>query len=342
MSWTTSQIAERIDGQIDGPADLPIVGMTDMANATEGRITFIRDEKHAERWPSCGASAAIVPRNLKLEPGEGKSLIRVTIADLAVAQTLELFAPPPPRPAPGVHHTAVIDASATVGQNVAIGPYVVIGGNSTIGDGTVIHANVSISEEVTIGSECTIWSGTVIRERCSLGDKCVIHPNVTIGSDGFGYRPSPDGSSIIKIPQIGRVEIGNRVEIGSGTCIDRGTFGPTTIGDDTKIDNLCQIAHNCKIGRCVIIAGQTGIAGSVTIGDGAMFGGGVGVKDHLTIGAGAKLGGRSALMNDVPPGENWGGYPAKPGKIARREVAAVAKLPDLIKKLREYEQRAAQ
>jgi UDP-3-O-[3-hydroxymyristoyl] glucosamine N-acyltransferase len=157
---------------------------------------------------------------------------------------------------------------------------------------------------------------------------------VTIGADGFGYRPSPDGHGIVKIPQIGTVKIGDGVEIGSGSCVDRGKFSATTIGDGTKIDNLVQIAHNCKLGRFCVMAGQSGLAGSVTLGDGVMMGGGARVKDHVTIGDGAKLGGNAGVISDVAPGKTVLGVPADDHRQTLRRWAAQKQLPDLIKQMK--------
>jgi UDP-3-O-[3-hydroxymyristoyl] glucosamine N-acyltransferase len=164
-----------------------------------------------------------------------------------------------------------------------------------------------------------------------MGDYCIIHPNVTIGSDGFGYRPSPDGLGLVKIPQIGTVEIGDGVEIGAGSCVDRGKFGATTIGDSTKIDNLVQIAHNCKIGRSCVMTGQCALAGSVTLGDGVIMGGRAGVRDHVTVGAGAKLGAGTVVLSDVAPGKTLLGFPAGDYRQTLRIWAAQKQLPDLIK-----------
>ena len=183
-------------------------------------------------------------------------------------------------------------------------------------------------------SETIIWSGTVIRERCCIGNYCIIHPNVTIGADGFGYRPSPDGRGLVKIPQIGTVEIGDDVEIGAGSCVDRGKFSATSIGDGTKIDNLVQIAHNCKLGRSCVMAGQSGLSGSVTLGDGVIMGGRAGVKDHVTVGAGVKLGGYTGVISDVAPGKTLLGSPADDYRQTLRLWAAQKQLPDLIKQMK--------
>ena len=228
----------------------------------------------------------------------------------------------------------MIAESATIGSGVAVGPYCVIGRDVTIGDGTALHGRVSIMDRCTVGSACELFPGVVLREDSQVGEQTMIHANAVIGSDGFGYTPSADGRQIIKIPHLCGVTIGAYVEIGAGTCIDRGKFSPTTIGDGTKIDNMCQIGHNARIGRGCLIAGQAGLAGSVTIGDGVQLGGNVGVRDNVSIGDGAQIAAYAAVMEDVPAGAAYGGYPAQEIRQALREVAAVRKLPDLIKQLR--------
>src|SRR6185503_14756584 len=215
----------------------------------------------------------LVSKNLKLEPGPGKALIRVSNADLAMVQLLELFQPQPPALEPGIHASAVVHPTATIGTQAAIGANCTIGKNVVLGARVKIYPNVCIFDDSLIGADTVIWSGTVIRERSRIGKNCLFHPNVSIGADGFGFRPSPDGKSIVKIPQIGIVVIGDNVEIGAGTCVDRGKYGATVIGDHCKIDNLVQIAHNCKLGHSCILAGKSGLAGSVTLGNGVVIAG---------------------------------------------------------------------
>lgn len=331
---TTRQIADHVKGQLIGSGDIDITDMNNLADATAAQISFIRDSSHADGWKTSNASAALVGPNIELEPGDGKALIRVDNADLAVALVLELIAPPRIEPALGIHDSAVISKSARLGSNVRIGPHCVIESGVTIGDNCVLHTNITIMAHSSLGNDCIIYPGAVIRERCTIGQRCIIHPNVVIGADGFGFRPSADGKSVVKIPQIGTVRIGHDVEIGAGTCIDRAKFSQTVIGDYTKIDNLCQIAHNCVIGRCCIIAGQVGLSGSVTVGDGVMLGGKAAVKDQITIGQGAMIAGGAMVMNDVPAHATWGGYPAQDLRLTLREVAAVRKLPDFMKSMR--------
>jgi UDP-3-O-[3-hydroxymyristoyl] glucosamine N-acyltransferase len=334
MPFTTQDIASRVGGELHGPGDVALHGVNALGAAVPGELTFIGDARHTAGWATSKASAALVKRGLTVERGEGRSLILVDDADLAMAQVLGLFAPQPPQVTPGVHPTAVVDATATLGIDCRIGPHVYVGPHAKLGDRCILHANASLLDHATLGDECVIWPGAVVRERCTLGRRCIVHPNAVIGSDGFGYRPSADGSSLVKVPQIGTVRIGDDVEIGAGTCIDRAKFAATVLGDGCKIDNLVQIGHNCVLGRCVIVAGQAAIAGSVTIGDGAIIGGAAMIPDHVTIGAGARVAGASALISSVPPGETWAGYYAQPRGAYMRQMAMLRRLPELVKQLR--------
>ncbi len=334
MTLTTKQITHLVNGQLTGPNDIIINSLQSLDLAGQGQLTFIGDQSHANRWQDSNASAALIQSNITIQNSTNRALITVDNVDLAMTQILQHFMPDPVLPQQGIHHSSIIDPSADIPDSARIGPHCVIGPNVTIGDNSVIHANVTIHDNSSIDNNTTIWSGTVIRERSYIGNNSIIHANVSIGSDGFGYRPSPDGKSIVKTPHLAGVRIGNHVEIGSGTCIDRGKFVDTQIGDHTKIDNLVQIAHNCVIGKAVIIAGLCGIAGSVTIHDGVTLGGQCGIADQLTIGAGATLAACSQLMNNVPPGETWLGSPATEASIARRQYVAIRKLPTLIKTIR--------
>jgi UDP-3-O-[3-hydroxymyristoyl] glucosamine N-acyltransferase len=334
MPLTTGQIAELVCGELTGPPDVTIRTMQRIDAADPDQITFVIDARYAQQWSGCRAGAVLAARDLALQPSNGQAIIRVDYVDAAVIRVLEALAPPAVLPQLGIHPSAVVEPTATLGENVRVGPLCYVGGHSRIGDGAVLHANVMVLDECSIGAGTVLWSGVVIRERCSIGPRCILHPNTSIGADGFGYRPAPDGRGVVKVPQIGTVVIGEDVEIGANTCVDRAKFGTTEIGDGTKIDNLCQIAHNCRVGRCVIMAGGCAVAGSAVIGDGAILGGNVGVKDHVTIGAGAKIMGYAAVMNDVPPGETWGGYPAREARVAAREYASMRHLPELVKLLR--------
>ena len=331
---TTEQINQAVNGTLDGSPTIMIEGIEQISEATTNQLTFIGDKKYIKLWDQSDASAAIVNDNLDVEPGQDRALIRVADADLALAGALRLFETSPPKCGPGIHSTAVIDSTAVFGEGTAIGAGCYIGPGVIIGDNTKLYPNVTVLDKTSIGSNTIIWSGTVIRERCRIGNCCIIHPNVTIGADGFGYRPSPDGQGLVKIPQIGTVKIGDGVEIGAGSCIDRGKFSATTIGDGTKIDNLVQIGHNCRLGQFCVMAGQSGLAGSVTLGNGVVMGGGARVKDHITIGDGTKLGGNTGVMRDVAPGKTLLGLPADDHRQTLRLWSAQKQLPDIIKQMK--------
>ncbi len=332
--YTIEQINKAVNGTLDGSPTITITSVEQISEATENQLTFIGEKKYIKLWERSSASAAIIKESLDAEPGQGRALIRVADFDLALTDALRLFEKPPPRCGPGIHATAVVDATAVIGEGAAIGAGCYLGPGVVIGANTRLYPNVTVLDDTRIGSGTIIWPSTVIRERCRIGDNCIIHPNVTIGADGFGFMPSPDGQGLVKIPQIGGVEIGDGVEIGAGSCVDRGKFSTTRIGDGTKIDNLVQIAHNCKLGRCCVMAGQSGLAGSVTLGDGVMMGGGARVKDHVTVGDGVKLGGNAGVMKDVAPGKTLIGFPAGEYREILRLWAAQKQLPDLIRQMK--------
>jgi len=334
QSFSIEEINKLIRGTVTGNPMVSITGVEHVSEATENQLTFIGQKKYVKLWQQSSASAAIVKDSLDIEPGQDRALISVADADLAMSLVLEMFAPEPPKCEVGIHSTAVVDSTAKIGTGAAIGFGCYIGPGVVIGDHAKLYPNVSVLDDTSIGSETIVWSGTVIRERCHIGKRCIIHPNVTIGADGFGYRPSPDGRGLVKIPQIGTVEIGDDVEIGAGSCVDRGKFSATSIGDATKIDNLVQIAHNCKLGRSCVMAGQSALSGSVTLGDGVIMGGSSGVSDHVTVGAGAKIGVGTAVLKDVPPGKTLLGHPADDYRKTLRVWASLKQIPDLIKQLK--------
>nr|NQU91623.1 UDP-3-O-(3-hydroxymyristoyl)glucosamine N-acyltransferase [Bacteroidota bacterium] len=325
-SFTIKEINGIIKGELVGDTNLQIEGPEELERAGKNHITFIGSRKYVRLWETSSACAAIVDEKLKIEPGENRALIRVKNADLAMAGLLEVFDPGPPQFDEDIHPTAVVHQSATIGKDCKIGAGCFVGKDVVLGDGVVLYPNVTILNETKIGNGTVIWSGTVIRERCEIGNNCIFHTNASIGADGFGYRPSEDGRGLIKIPQIGNVVIGNGVEIGANSCVDRGKFSSTIIGDGCKIDNLVQIAHNCVMGRFCIMAGNSGLAGSVTLGDGVVIGGSASIKDHTTIHSGAVVGAGSGVMNDVPAGKIVLGYPATDAREMLKQWVAIRKL----------------
>ncbi len=325
-SYTINEINEILEGELVGDTSQQICGPEELEKAGNNHISFIGNKKYVHLWETSKACAAIVDEKLEIEPGLNRALIKVKNADLAMAKLLEVFDPGSPQFDTDTHSTAVVHESATIGKDCKIGAGCYVGKDVVLGDAVVLFPNVTILDETKIGNGTVIWPGTVIRERCEIGSYCIFHINVSIGADGFGYRPAEDGRGLVKIPQIGNVVIGNGVEIGANSCVDRGKFSSTIIGDGCKIDNLVQIAHNCILGRSCIMAGNSGLAGSVTLGDGVIIGGSASIVDHLTIHSGAVVGGGSGVMSDVPPGKTVLGYPARDARDMLRQWVAMRKL----------------
>ena len=335
LKHSLQDIAKYIDAEILNPADIIVTGLNYANQAKENELTLINKDEHIKLLASSKACAALITKELKDKVSDinDKPILVVDNADLAMAKVLELFSQQNPTQN-GIHPNAVIEATASIGKNVSIGAGTYIGRNVTIGDGTIIYANASIYDNAQIGTQCIIWPNVNIRERTQIGAFCRLYSGCNIGSDGFGYRPSEDGKSVVRVPHIGNVIIGSYVDVGSGTCIDNAKFGSTIIGDYTKIDNLVQIGHNVIIGKGCMICGQAGISGSVNIGDGAIIAGNAGVKDHVNIGAGAQVGAKSGVMKDVGAGERVMGYPAYEGRELMKQWAAIKHLPETMKKLK--------
>ena len=325
-SYSIAEINSVVKGELVGETSAAINAPEQLEKAQEGEITVIGNRKYAKLWDNSNASAAVIDEKIALEPGDNRVLIRVPNADLAMAQILELFDPGLPAFEEEIHPTAVVHETASLGKGCKIGANCYVGKNVVLGEGTVLYPNVTIMDDTTIGNGCIIWSGTVIRERTEIGHLCIFHTNVSIGADGFGFRPSPDGRGLVKIPQIGNVVIGNAVEIGANSCVDRGKFSSTIVGDGCKIDNLVQIAHNSIMGRSCIMAGHSGLAGSVTLGDGVVIGGSASIKDHLTLGSGVTVGAGSGVAADVAPGKTVLGYPAADSREMLKQWLALRKL----------------
>ncbi|WP_366183681.1 UDP-3-O-(3-hydroxymyristoyl)glucosamine N-acyltransferase [Flavobacterium ovatum] len=330
-SYSILEINEVLQGIILGDTQQNITAPEQLEVASNTEISFIGNKKYEKLWATSNACVAIVNEDISIEPGENRAFIKVKNADLAMSQILELFAFPMPEFDSEIHPSATIDITATISTGVKVGAGCYVGPKVVIGKNSIIYPNTTILDGTTIGENTVIWSGTVVRERCHIGNNCIIHPNATIGADGFGFRPCPE-RGLVKIPQIGNVIIGNNVEIGANSCVDRGKFSSTVIGDGCKIDNLVQIGHNSKLGRFCIMAGNSGLAGSVTLGNGVMIGGSASIKDHTTIGDGAIVGAGSGVTGDIPAGKTMLGYPAVEARDALKQWAILKRLVNDSKK----------
>ncbi|MCI2228340.1 UDP-3-O-(3-hydroxymyristoyl)glucosamine N-acyltransferase [Polaribacter sp. MSW13] len=325
-SYSISEINNILKGELIGDTDQTIIGPEEIQKANANQITFIGSKKYTKYWEDSKACAALVSKDVEILPGDNRVFIKVKNVDLAMAKVLELFTLMPPVFETEIHPTAVIHKTAKIGKGSKIGANCYLGKDVELGKNVVLYPNVCVFDETCIGDNTIVWSGTVIRERCIIGSNCIFHTNVSIGADGFGYRPSEDGQQLVKIPHIGNVIIGNSVEIGANSCVDRAKFSSTIIGDGCKIDNLVQIAHNSVMGRSCIMAGHSGLAGSVTLEDGVIIGGSASIKDHTTIHSGATICAGSGVIGDVEAGKTVLGYPAQDARDMLKQWATVRRI----------------
>jgi len=313
--------------------ELEIEGVASLLEARSGDVTFYGNPRYLSQLRASRATAVIVPRGF--EEKIGPVLIKVDNPSAAFALAVATFAPAEFQVAPGIHPSAVVASTAVLGNDVSIGPLAVVDDDVAIGAGTKIGGGCYLGREASLGEGCTIHPNVTIRERCTLGNRVIVQPGAVIGSCGFGYELQ--NGKHVKIPQTGIVEIGNDVEIGANTTIDRARFGRTVIGEGSKIDNLVQIAHNVQIGSHSIICAQVGIAGSTRIGSYVTLAGQVGLAGHIEIGDKAIIGAQSGLSKNVPAGDMVIGAPAKPMKEWKQNNFYISQLGKLYERVKELE-----
>lgn len=332
-----SELAEQTFASIEtGSPDLEITSASGLDIAQPGDVTFLANPKYTPQIKETKASAIFLNEKETIERSD-IAVLRTKDPYLAYTRALRLFYPESDFVA-GVHSTAVIDETADIALNVAVGAYVVIGARAKIASGVRIMPNVTIYEDVEIGENTLIHSGVSIRENTVIGRNCTVYNNATIGCDGFGYARDEE-KRWLKIPQVGRVVIEDDVEIGANTAIDRASVGETRIKRGAKLDNLVQIGHACVIDEDALICSQTGLAGSSVIGKRVILAGQVGVAGHLTIGDDAVCTAQTGVPNDIEPGKLMSGYPAVENREWLRSSAAIRKLGEYAKRLRELEKR---
>lgn len=318
-----------VQGRVLGAEDRVITGARPLSHAGPEDISFIEDPRRLKDLATCSAQVLLVPRGLEIP---GRTVIEVADPMLAFVRIYqEMYGSLQP-PAPGIDSRAAIHPSARIGRDVRIEAFVYIGEGAVIGDRCRLHAGVYIGRQCQLGDDVILYPHVVVYEGCRIGHRVVIHAHSVIGADGFGYRLVQ--GQHVKVAQLGTVEIGDDVEIGACTTIDRGTFEPTTIGQGTKIDNLVQIGHNCRIGRHNLLVSQVGIAGSSSTGDYVVIAGQAGVVDHVHIGDRAVVGAQAGVTKDVPAGACVLGSPARPEREVKAMVMSLEKLPQIRRDMR--------
>jgi UDP-3-O-[3-hydroxymyristoyl] glucosamine N-acyltransferase len=333
---TVREIAAKLPAEFTGDGSVAITGVAGIRYAREGEIAFVSQSRYAADAATTKASALIV--GLDWDHPSSVALIKVAKPEAAFVEIARCFAPPAVVYAPGIHPTAVIAPDASVGKDVHIGPYCVVGAGAVLGDRCVLVSHNFIGAGVQLGEDGLLYPMVSIREHVKIGRRVILHNGVVIGSDGFGYDVDAQGVRT-KVPQIGIVELGDDVEVGANSTIDRARFGKTIIGNGVKIDNLVIVAHNCSIGdHCVLVA-QVGVAGSSIVGHHSILAGQSGLVGHLEIGPGSMVLARAGVTKDFPAKSVVTGFPAVPHKEFAERQASINRLPQLKKKVAALEAR---
>jgi UDP-3-O-[3-hydroxymyristoyl] glucosamine N-acyltransferase len=329
------ELAAALGGTLEGDPNLHITGIAGLEDAAPGTLVRVEAPRYLAAANDTPAAALLAPEGLE---GVAKPCIRVAQVKLAYIRALELFARPEHSPE-GVHRTAVVDESAQIAEGCSIGAGVVIGPGTRIGAGVVLHPHVVVMENVEIGPGCVLYPCVVVYPRTVLGERVRVHAGSVLGSDGYGYEW--DGTRHVKRPHLGRLRVGDDVEIGANSTLDRATTGETVIGPGTKIDNLVQVAHNVRLGAHCLLVSQAGVAGSTVLGNGVVIGGQSAVKDNLTVADGVYVIGKGGVWGDLRSAGMYSGNPARPHSEEIRIQASLGRLPDLLKRVKELERRLA-
>jgi UDP-3-O-[3-hydroxymyristoyl] glucosamine N-acyltransferase len=328
MKFTATQIADILEGEIDGNKNVEVYKLSKIEEGEEGSLTFLSNPKYMQYIYETKASIAIVNKDFVPEKEIETTLIKVDDAYKAFSTLLEFYNQVKLNKI-GISKYSEISESTSIGENLYLGSFSTIGNDVKIGDNVKIYPNVTIGDNVVIGNDTTIFSGVTIYSETIIGNNCVIHSGSIIGSDGFGFAPNEDGT-FSKVPQIGNVIIEDNVDIGAATTIDRATLGSTIIRKGVKLDNQIQVAHNVEIGKNTVIAAQTGIAGSTKIGENCMIGGQVGIVGHLTIGNNVRVQAQAGIAKNIKDNDVIQGTPAFGYSDFNKSYVYFKKLPDLV------------
>jgi UDP-3-O-[3-hydroxymyristoyl] glucosamine N-acyltransferase len=327
---TARAIADIVGGELRGDELTEVTSVAPLGRAQADQLTFLGDGRYAAALIESTAGVVLVTPELADTPGKVKSRVIVAKPQAALLDLIPMLYRGELK-TPSIHPTAQIGRGAKIGSGVSLDAYAVVGDDATVADGAWIGAHSVVGNGVSVGANSRLHPHVTLYSGAIVGERVVLHSGVRIASDGFGYVFT--GGAHTKIPHIGRCLVENDVEIGANTTIDRGSIDDTVIGAGTKIDNLVQIGHNVRVGKLCLIMAQVGIAGSARIGDGTVLAGQAGLGGHINIGAGAKIAGQSGVFGDVPAGESWSGYPARPHRESLRATGALFKLANMVKDL---------
>ncbi len=333
--FTAQDLVDRFGGVIVGNPQSVILRLGSLAEADHESLSFLANPKYRQQLKESRAGVVLIQDSARGELASNATAIVCDQPYLYYAKVSQLFAPQ--RPYAGIHPSANIHPTASIGTNVSIGANVTIEAGAKIGDDAVLMANVVIGADSSVGVASLLYANVTVYHECVVGNHCILHSGVVIGADGFGFAPASDGWQ--KIAQLGRAVIGNYVEIGANTCIDRGAIGDTQIGDGCKLDNQIQIAHNVKIGANTVMAACVGVAGSAVIGSGCMIGGAAGILGHLTVADGVTISAMSLVTRSISePGMYTGVFPLMPNKDWERSAVIVRQLDQLRARIKALEE----
>lgn len=335
--FRVGDLAARVGGTVEGDPEAVVTGIAPVEEAGPGDLTFVTSRAWERALSGARPTAILAPEGLLADGAPAEALIRVRDPQVAVGRLLPLFYPGTDGDGAtaGVHPTAVLGEGVRLGESVAVGAYSVLEAGCEIGDGTVLGPHVHVGPGAVIGRACAIDGSATILGSVHMGDRVRVHPGVRLGTDGYGY--GEEEGRPVKIPQVGRCVIGDDVEIGANSTVDRGALGDTVIGAGTKLDNLVHVGHNVRIGENCMIVAQVGVAGSTEIGDRVQLAGQAGIAGHLSIGEGARIAAQAGVIGDVPAGATYSGYPARPHSEAMRASAALFRLPELLRRVHRLE-----
>jgi UDP-3-O-[3-hydroxymyristoyl] glucosamine N-acyltransferase len=333
VSFTLAEItAITRPSRTQGATTETIRGIASLGSAEKGDITFLGNMKYKAAVAATRATVVLVPTDYVGSPGAGQVHLAVENPSVALARLCSRIEQALwPKPAAGIHPSAVVEAGAVVAASATVGPLCVIESGARVGERTYLQAGVFVGRAAVVGDDCWLMPSSVVQAECTVGTRVRLHPGVVIGADGFGYELVAGRHE--KVPQVGTAIIGDDVEIGSNSTVDRSRFGATAVGEGTKIDNLVQVGHNVVIGKHCLICAQVGIAGSVTLGDYVVVGGQCGIAGHITIGSGALLAAKSGVKEDIAPKTSVWGSPCLPLMLEQKIVILRSRLPELFKRV---------